>query len=142
MQIVEPTRRVRPVPKPLNPYLTIDPDAPDEAGEVAVLVTETVTATSVEIVAGSDAPQSSETTANAPSPRRNDQRHQRRQRDRRHDPPRPSQNAPIAGDAVTAAPPPMPPVHPPADKTPDHQTQNDQTPNDQTLGPSLLPPGP
>lgn len=33
MLYVEPPRPPRPVPKPLDPYLTLDPDAPDDAAE-------------------------------------------------------------------------------------------------------------
>jgi hypothetical protein len=129
MQIVEPQRRLRPAPKPLNPFLTIDPDSPEDGessgATMAVIGSEAV----VEgvVIQESTAPPATIQSGGPPS-NRNDRRNKhRRQRDRKGKPDRPPHMAappplespPPAMNAPDASPAPMtPPETPPTTQLP------------------------
>jgi hypothetical protein len=125
MQIVELTRRVRPEPKPLDPYLTLDPDAPEEGDErVPSPPPSTITEPSAGTAVTTDAPQ--------PSPqKREDRRKPRRQRDRQGNPEQPSRNSgaapsaesPPAMDTPNATPAPTMPS-PESEPTPDFSAES------------------
>jgi hypothetical protein len=119
MQIVEPPRRPRPVPKPLNPFLTIDLDTPEEGEERG-------TATTVETINVGDSLPAAviQKPAGAPPQRRDDHRNKpRRQRDRHGKPDQPPQSG--------AA---LPPVESPS--------QAMSVPDTPPMPPSPLPEGP
>jgi len=122
MQIVEPQRRPRPTPKPLNPFITIDLDTPEEGESRSAVATVIVTETVVEgaIVQESAAP-TAPNQQGGPPQKRNDRRNKpRRQRDRQGKPDRPSQNSDSAppadsSPAMNAPEPPTAPIRPPSD---------------------------
>jgi len=130
MQIVEPPRRPRPAPKPLNPFLTIDLDTPEE-GESPGTVTAVVSAVMVETVTAGDPQQAAPTSsaAGAPPQKRDDRRNKpRRQRDRQGKPDRPPQHS---------ASPPTPESPPAATSLPDASPPPDQPQSPSTPHPAV-----
>jgi hypothetical protein len=127
MQIVEPPRRPRLAPKPLNPFLTIDLDTPEE-GEQQSTATTVVTVTMTETVtAGDSAPTPAPLKAAGGPPQKRDDRRNKphRQRDRHGKPDQPtlaSPASPPTGASQTEnlpdAPPAPTPPHPDSPPTP------------------------
>ena len=133
MQIVEPQRRPRPTPKPLNPFITIDLDAPEEgearsASPAAAVIPEQRSADMTVVESTAPAAPATPNERGGPPPKRHDRRGKnRRQRDRQGKPDRPPQDGPASSpaespaamnppDAAPAAPPASPPdAGPPAE---------------------------
>jgi hypothetical protein len=126
MQIVEPPRHPRPTPKPLNPFLTIDPDTPDPDDPRSTSASPAPAEGVVETTSAPDSvlPAPPHST-NAPSHKREDRRNKpRHQRDRQGKPNRPPQSnvpAPPADsppaamstpESIPEPPAPSPPVGP------------------------------
>jgi hypothetical protein len=126
MQIVEPPRRPRPAPKPLNPFLTIDLDTPEEGEERSPATTVMTAATTETVTVGDSAPaMAPQTPPGGPPPKRDDRRNKsRRQRDRHGKPDQPAQTSPASPPTespqavntpdASPAPTPLPPDSPPA----------------------------